>query len=159
MRRAGRMGWAPKMKVLKMRRAAPANRKRPFTWSAAGSAAHEAFIAGSKLSNNAPRCGLPTPLLNHETSVTSFRAVEAKVAALAAQKGCPDGQPFLDPNVVHCALHNKSCIPFFWRQNRGLGRGESGPGNAIGEALAAILDHAAHFRPTRRIKRSFARHF
>jgi hypothetical protein len=28
-----------------MRKAAPANRGRPFTWSAAGSAAHEAFIA------------------------------------------------------------------------------------------------------------------
>ncbi len=37
----------------------------------------KASIAYIPISDNAPYCGLPTPLLNHETSVTSFRAVEA----------------------------------------------------------------------------------
>jgi hypothetical protein len=41
---------------------------RPFAWSAAGSAAYEAFIAYSKLSDNASRRKLPTSLQDHETS-------------------------------------------------------------------------------------------
>jgi hypothetical protein len=44
------------------------NPKRPFAWSAAGSAAHKAFIAVLEISDNASRYGMPTPLLNHETS-------------------------------------------------------------------------------------------
>lgn len=70
-----------------MRRAAPVSRQPPFAWSAAGSAADEASIAYIDLSDNAPFCGLPTSLLNHETSVTSFRAVEPRTKPRGVGRG------------------------------------------------------------------------
>ncbi|MBS0482771.1 MAG: hypothetical protein JSR96_11605 [Proteobacteria bacterium] len=80
------------------------------------SAAHEAFIARNKFSDNAPLCGLPTSLLNHETSVTSFRAV--KPFASGWKLGRPRlTSSSLTQDVNHSALHNKSCNVFFWRQN------------------------------------------
>jgi hypothetical protein len=78
-----------------MGRAASATREPPLTWSAAGSAAYETFIAYINVSDNASFGGLPTPLLNHETSVTSFRAVKPRTSfsGEVGATGDPD-QPY-----------------------------------------------------------------
>ena len=103
-----------------MRRAAPVSRQPPFAWSAAGSAADEASIAYIDLSDNAPFCGLPTSLLNHETSVTSFRAVEPRTFPAGLVGAIGEARWALQWKMNHSALHNKSCIDFFRCQNPGL---------------------------------------